>query len=219
MQLTLFGTQDLISTNQSVGNANVISDLLKITGLTYRPDFLSNDEHSKLWNIIRQQSWLGDIKRRVQHYGWKYDYKARSIDYSMYLGELPYWAKEIALRLKSEGYMPEVPDQLIVNEYQPGQGIANHIDCEPCFGNTIISISLGAPIVMDFIQKRSREKIDVLLEPRSLTVVQDESRYQWTHGIAARKTDQFHGRKFERQLRISLTFRKVILNSCEIPNS
>jgi len=27
----------------------------------------------------------------VQHYGYRYDYKARTIDHSMRLGELPQW--------------------------------------------------------------------------------------------------------------------------------
>ena len=44
-----------------------------------------------------------------------------------------------------------MPDQLIVNEYQPGQGISAHIDCEPCFKNTIVTVSLGSVYEMDFI--------------------------------------------------------------------
>jgi len=211
---SIISTADLFEASLT---ENIKNDLLRINDLNYVPCFISKPEQDALWSAINQQPWLGDIKRRVQHYGWKYDYKARNIDYSMYLGELPDWAKNIAKRLHKDGYITEEPDQLIVNEYQPGQGIANHIDCEPCFTNVVISISLGSPIVMDFIHKRSREKIAVLLEPGSLVVVADESRYQWTHGIAARKKDEFHGRKFDRRLRISLTFRKVIVDGCEIP--
>jgi alkylated DNA repair dioxygenase AlkB len=145
---------------------------------------------------------------------WKYDYKARSIDYTMFLGELPKWVKPFAERLFQSGYLPMVPDQLIINEYQPGQGIANHVDCEPCFGETIISVSLGSNCVMDFINLKTKEKLEVMLEPRSLVVISGEARHNWTHGIAARKADNFNGIKVERQLRISMTFRNVILNKC-----
>jgi alkylated DNA repair dioxygenase AlkB len=218
MQLNIFdtsNTQSIINSNiQAINSASVIA---KITGLKYVPNFISKDEHTELWQAINREPWLNDLKRRVQHYGWRYDYKARSIDYSMFLGELPMWAKTLADRLQQSNYLSKVPDQLIINEYQPGQGIANHVDCEPCFGETIISVSLGSPCVMDFINLKSKEKIKVMLEPRSLVVISNEARHNWTHGIATRKTDNFNGNKTERQLRISMTFRNVTVNKCDLP--
>lgn len=217
MQLNIFdtsGVQPIRNSNSQVLNS--ASTIAKISGLKYVTDFISKDEHQELWRAINIEPWLTDLKRRVQHYGWKYDYKARSIDYSMFLGELPSWAKPYADRLFQSGYLPNVPDQLIINEYHPGQGIANHVDCEPCFGETIISVSLGSNCVMDFINLRTKEKIEVMLEPRSLVIISGEARHNWTHGIAARKTDYFNGIKSERRLRISMTFRNVIINSCEI---
>ena len=180
------------------------------------PEFLTEEEQSNLWKEINKEPWLGDLKRRVQHYGWKYDYRSRAINYSMFLGELPPWAQSLARRLYKDGYISELPDQLIVNEYQPGQGIANHIDCEPCFGDTVISISLGSQCVMDFINTKTKEKVDALLEPRSLVVIAGESRKIWTHGIAGRKVDIFGSLKIDRRLRISLTFRKVIIKTCSV---
>lgn len=50
---------------------------MQIEGLTYIPNYITKDE---LWSVIYQQSWLTDIKRRTQHYGYKYDYKARKTD-------------------------------------------------------------------------------------------------------------------------------------------
>ena len=108
--------------------------------------------------------------------------------------------------------MPAEPDQVIVNEYEPGQGISSHIDCEPCFANMIVSLSLGSGCVMDFISKLDKaKKIPVWLAPRSIIVLRDEARYKWLHGIAPRESDQWAGQKYERQRRVSLTFRKVIL--------
>ena len=184
-----------------------------ISGLKYVTDYLSPAQHDSLLAAIDQAPWLNDLKRRVQHYGFKYDYKFRRIDLSMKIGELPAWALEIAMDLFEKQFFQELPDQLIVNEYLPGQGIAPHIDCQPCFENTIASISLGSACVMDFAHPIRKEKIPILLEPRSLVVLQGDSRYFWTHGIAGRKTDVFEGKVFLRQRRVSLTFRKTILQA------
>lgn len=189
----------------------ILNNTSAIKGLTYISNFLTKEDELNLIHTINSQKWLSDIKRRVQHYGYKYDYKARSIDYRMFLGSLPDWLLSIANRLYIEQHIDELPDQVIINEYIPGQGIANHVDCEPCFGETIISISLSSYCVMDFINIRTKEKIDVMLEPRSLVVINGESRHAWSHGIAQRKTDIFKEKKIDRTVRISLTFRKVII--------
>lgn len=187
---------------------------IEISGLTYIPDFISNQEEQDLLIAINNENWLADLKRRVQHYGYKYDYKKRSLDYSMFIGEIPLWAKVIAERIVERQLMKKTPDQVIVNEYLPGQGIADHIDCEPCFEDTIISLSLGSQSIMDFKNKNDRQhKKEVLLEPRSLVVITGEARYNWTHGIPAREKDKWLDRYIPRQRRVSLTFRKVILDS------
>lgn len=55
----------------------------------------------------------------------------------------PDWLLNYYHRLYDDGYFPKIPDQVIINEYQPGQSIAPHIDSVPCFGETIASLSLG----------------------------------------------------------------------------
>ena len=42
------------------------------------------------------------------------------------------------------------PDQVTVNEYLPGQGIAAHVDTHEAFGHTLLSLSLVSGVVMDF---------------------------------------------------------------------
>jgi alkylated DNA repair dioxygenase AlkB len=194
---------------------NDINLLSNIKGLIYIPEYITQEEHNYLWQNVNAEKWLDDLKRRVQHYGYKYNYKARFIDYTMKIGELPFWVTPLAEKLKDDTFMQNTPDQLIVNEYLAGQGIANHVDCEPCFGDTIISLSLGSTCIMDFINKYTKEKIEVLLEPRSLVVLKDEARYDWTHGIQGKKADFFKNQKHERNTRISLTFRNVIVNTCD----
>ena len=186
---------------------------VEIEGMSYHEEFISIEEESELIEKILGQTWLGDLKRRVQHYGWKYDYKARSLDYSMYLGMLPDWISLLSKRLVAHGMMTEEPDQVIINEYKPGQGIANHVDCEPCFGDTIISLSLASPCIMNFINLRSQQKRCVVLQPRSVVVIKGDARYCWSHGIPARLADQIDGERINRKVRISMTFRTVKLTN------
>ena len=185
----------------------------KIRGLQYIENYISEADHRWLLARVDEQQWLGDLKRRVQHYGFKYDYRARKISRDMRIGKLPKWlGLPVIYKLEKEGYMPGGIDQVIVNEYQPGQGISSHIDCEPCFRDTIVSLSLGSGCVMDFTNKLDKKKkISVWLAPRSIVVLSGEARYDWLHGIAARKWDEWGDHKYVRQRRVSLTFRKVIM--------
>lgn len=183
-----------------------------ISGLTYISNFVTPDEESALISSIDAQPWLNDLKRRVQHYGYKYDYKARAISNDTYLGPLPDWLSSISNKLHGDRIFPSVPDQAIVNEYLPGQGISAHIDCVPCFTDTIASLSLGSPCIMQFSNPETGEKKSITLEDRSLIVLSGPARYEWQHAIPARKSDVINGIKTERGRRVSLTFRNVILN-------
>lgn len=177
-------------------------EIPKINGLEYAPDFISADEESVLLAQIEKQPWLTDLKRRVQHYGYKYDYKARTVTRDSYLGPLPDWLRTITEKL------PFKPDQAIVNEYLPGQGISAHIDCQPCFGNTIASLSLRSAVTMQFAKDDQKEEL--YLAPRSLIILSGESRHKWTHAIPARKSDTVNGVKILRERRVSVTFRTTI---------
>ena len=73
---------------------------LKAQGLKYVPNFLSPEEQRATLKCIDDEPWLKDLSRRVQHYGYRYDYRARRVDKSMHIGDLPFWAKVISDRLK-----------------------------------------------------------------------------------------------------------------------
>ena len=185
-------------------------DFTKISGLTYIPSYITVDEQNELIGTIDQQEWSIKSKRRVQHYGYRYEYKDGLLASSSYLGDLPDWVSKIAQRLSADGLTKKAPDQVIVNEYEPGQGITSHVDCVPCFGNTIISLSLGSSCAMDFTSSEATEKISILLNPQSLVIMQGAARYEWQHGIPARKKDKYKGIELLRERRISMTFREVL---------
>jgi alkylated DNA repair dioxygenase AlkB len=181
-----------------------------VSGLKCIPEFISEPQEAALLAAVDAEPWLPDLKRRVQHYGYRYDYKARKIDPSMYLGPLPQWVRSLAARLVADGHLPVLPDQLIVNEYLSGQGISTHVDCVFCFGPVICSVSLASQCVMVFSSVACDQSASLQLERGSLLVLSDDARYKWRHAIPARKADKFSGEVLARGRRVSLTFRTVI---------
>lgn len=187
--------------------SNRVSDLP--AGAEYVPNFLPQADQARLVDLLDQGTWNTELKRRVQHFGYRYDYRARAVMPNAYLGELPSWLSTLADQLVKLGYFAEVPDQVIVNEYDPGQGISAHVDCVPCFEDTIVSLSLLSNCEMVFRDRQSNERKAAILAPCSIVVLNGAARYDWAHEIPARKSDIVDGIRIARGRRVSLTFRKV----------
>ncbi len=184
------------------------------SGLVVVPDFLSKADERRLIAILDASDstpWISDLRRRVKHFGFRYDYKARALSSLDKIGELPDWAAELGYRLVENEYFPSTPQQVIVNEYLPGQGISPHVDHQACFGSTVASVSLGSDVVMDFLSEDTNAAGHVLLAARSAIILSGDARYKWRHGITARKRDSIDHMAFVRKRRLSLTFRTVLL--------
>jgi len=186
----------------------------EISGLHYIPGFLTRTQQDDALGHISDSDWMYDLERRVQHYGWRYDYRAKTIARDMRIGPLPPWLDNIAQRLYHEtALFDDVPDQAIVNEYEAGQGIAMHVD-RKCFGKAIATISLGDAWVMDFrpVGGTKEETEQILLEEGSALVLVGEARDRWLHGISRRKRERDENDDWrDRRRRVSLTFRTVLL--------
>jgi len=175
---------------------------LAIPGLSLVRDFISADVEQELAALIDQQPWDTSWERRRQPYGRTYGKGKKSP------GDIPAWGLELIDRLQREGISDRPFNQMLVNEYLPGQGIALHLDYEP-FDRIVASLSLLAPCVMDFRRVADSRREALLLERRSLLVLQDAARYDWEHGIARRKNDRWNGVVIPRQRRLSVTFRRA----------
>lgn len=160
---------------------HAVSAFLLPPGILYFDGFLSPDEEAAVTARLDAGEWSTELKRRVQHFGYRYDYKVRAVTPDAYLGPLPPWLGLFAERLVSEGYCRNLPDQVIANEYLPGQGISAHVDCVPCFDEGIASISLLSACEMVFRDLRGPAVCGVLLYPRSGVLLRDSGRYGWTH--------------------------------------
>ena len=197
--------------NYSITGAHGTQAVPDIPGLRLIEGFLTPEQQAYCVQRVdaADGEWRNDLSRRVQHYGWRYDYKARSITPDMHLGALPDWLAEIARRLyDGADFFDRVPEQVIVNEYLPGQGISTHID-HPGFGPTVCTISLLDDWEMDF-SERWRDKSPAMLQQGSCVLLTGLSRSVWRYGIAPRRSELVADGRRLRQRRLSLTFRTVV---------
>ncbi len=172
------------------------------SGLTYIDDFITKDEEIDLLESINASIWDTTLARRTQHYGYKYPYAAKNKLEPT--DPIPVFCDSI--KKKVEEHMGIPFDQLIINEYNPGQGISAHVDNIKLFGDTVVSVTLGSFAAMVFTRHDkdgNLQTYEKVLKRRSVAVLQGDSRYKWTHSIPARKQDNGHNRG----VRISLTLR------------
>ena len=203
--------------NYEVTSNSEPEGITTIPGLKFIEGFLTPKQQAYcVWRIdAAENEWRNDLSRRVQHYGWRYDYKARAITPDMHIGALPEWLAQVAQKLYDEtGLFDRVPEQVIVNEYLPGQGIATHID-HPGFGPTVCMVSLLDDWEMDF-SENWKDKSPALLQKGSCVLLTGPSRDIWQHGIAPRKSELLENGRRPRQRRLSMTFRTV--NNHDGPN-
>eukprot|EP00897_Mesotaenium_endlicherianum_P001874 jgi/Mesen1/1714/ME000138S00572 len=124
--------------------------------------------------VDKGHEWHYLAKRRVQHHGYAFDYTARDVDRSRPLGGLPPFLSHVVDRIAglpelaaddaaiggggggSSPLPPFIVDQLTVNEYRRGVGLAPHIDTHSSFEHALLSLSLAGPCVMEFRRAPSK---------------------------------------------------------------
>ena len=182
------------------------TDSIFAHGAVIVPDFVTPAEEARILLRIAEAPWLTELRRRVQHYGFQYDYRGSSRPVPA--APFPRWVGAMAKRLRPH-FAGALPVQCIVNEYRPGQGIGMHADHRD-FGDVVASLSLGADWPMRFRPRAIRpyaagamsgDEVAVLPR-RSVLVLARRARTAWMHGI-----DRSAGRG--RATRLSATFRTL----------
>jgi alkylated DNA repair dioxygenase AlkB len=179
-----------------------------VPGMTLVLNAITRDEEEMLRQCVYAAQWSRELARRTQQYGPRFDYATHKLKTPRVA--MPPWAYAAITalyRANVYGAHEPLPRQLIVNEYEPGQGIGMHVD-DAVFGEPVVSLSLCARTSMDFDCGGARLKLD--LPRRSALVLRDAARCAWRHGIAARRVDvRDDGSELARETRVSLTFRTV----------
>ena len=172
-----------------------------VEGLQYSEQFVTVREERTLLSKLDEAPWSTTLKRRTQQYGYEYLYSRAGLRSAP---PIPAWCDFLVDRIVEYGLMAHRPDQMIVNEYLPGEGIAAHVDDPRLFADGIVSVSLGSRCVMLFSRGRT-EKVELPLECLSAVALHGPARYEWTHAIPKRKSDA----GCVRERRVSLTFRNL----------
>jgi alkylated DNA repair protein alkB family protein 8 len=71
-----------------------------IPGLLVLHDFVSAAQEAQLLAHIEQQPWQHLAKRRVQHYGYVFEYSQRGVDLKQQAGAIPPWSHDLVQRLQ-----------------------------------------------------------------------------------------------------------------------
>lgn len=186
----------------------------KPKGLYYIENYIDEEQEEELIKKIDELKWypLSNNKnsRKVQHYGYKYNYTTRNIYekttkipsfLKLLQNELTDICQELNLINHDEKF-----NQCIINNYEEGQGISAHIDRTE-YGSVIgcFIINSGSSIIF-----RKKDKIkEKYINNKSLYIMSGDSRYKWTHEIPNRKKDNYKDKIYKRNRRISITFRIV----------
>lgn len=176
------------------------------SGLRYIENCFGDDDEKKLVGFLDSCEWksLSESKnsRKVQHYGYIYDYKSGKT--TQKTRSIPDEFTFLIDILKRETHRDF--NQVIVNNYDEGQGISAHTDVKE-YGEVIGCYTICGGTTMRFT--RESDKYELYTKPKSLYIMTGESRYKWKHEMQAKKSDVVDGIRIKRGRRISITFRYV----------
>ena len=170
-----------------------------VQNLFYIPDVISKANEFQLLESISigglssKNAWVQLKNRRLQSWG-------KSIPGSATVDEkLPLWLSNISHALVKSGVfeMDDLPNHVLINEYDIGDGILHHTD-GPMYRDIVAIFSLSSSCLMTFKRKLETHEIDssndgdifsVLLRPRSLLVFNNSVYTHYMHGIANATSD------------------------------
>lgn len=192
-----------------------ITPIHTVPGLYYIENIISSDYSQQLFHYLDNEAKWSPItdnpnSRVVQHYGYKYNYKNHT--HKEMGTPIPNIFSELIQTLQKKVQELQLVDssysfnQVIVNNYEPSQGISKHTDIKS-YGAVIGCYTIGSGATMRF--RKKEEVVDLYVKPDSLYVMSGESRYLWTHEMPSTKTDLYNGKRITRDRRISITFRMV----------
>lgn len=194
-----------------------------LPGLFYVDEFLTFDEEEALLLGIADhpRAWKLVNNRSLQNWGGLPHVKG------MLPTPLPPFLEPLLEHIDTAGVFHALqrrPNHVLVNRYQPGQGISAHVD-GPAYSPVAAIVSLRAPIVMHFFERKlSRDALPdvplfgLLLRPRSLLVLSGAAYTDVYHAILERTHDpldhtvlnalpQERGTTLQREERLSCTVR------------
>uniref|UniRef100_A0A8C2GSW4 AlkB homolog 6 n=1 Tax=Cyprinus carpio TaxID=7962 RepID=A0A8C2GSW4_CYPCA len=216
---------------------NIAADLKKYIvkeappTIYYVPNFITEAEEEYLLQQVYRApkpKWTQLSGRRLQNWGGLPNPKG------MLAEKLPDWLLKYTEKISALGtFAGKTANHVLVNEYKPGEGIMPHED-GPLYHPTVTTLSLGSHTLLDFYKpvcqtqsetpqtEESRYMLSLLVQRRSLLILQDDMYKFYLHGIHGvcedilsehvvdlSSTGAQVGNKLPRGTRVSLTIRHV----------
>jgi len=190
----------------------------------YLPDFITEvEEHRLLSEIysVPEERWTKLKRRRLQMWG------GTPSPTGMNCEALPCWLLELSQLLVERRVFKKAFNHVLINEYEPGQGIMAHED-GPLYIPHVAILSLQSSVMMEIYEKpytNKKKLFSVYLEPRSLFIFREDIYKQHLHAIEEEMTDNLckdvanwhllktkkEGQIEREDTRVSLTIRVVKL--------
>ncbi|KAG8552729.1 hypothetical protein GDO81_003020 [Engystomops pustulosus] len=201
----------------------------------YIPEYITAAEEEYLLRQVYnapKPKWTQLSGRKLQNWG------GLPHPRGMVSEKLPTWLQIYTDRISSlDVFGGNCANHVLVNEYNPGEGIMPHED-GPLYFPTVTTISLGSHTLLDFylpitrdsgeennqvpMTEEQRHVLSLLLEPRSLFILREDLYKTYLHGIRPATEDTLDhkvanldqctaqpGDRLTRTTRVSLTIRFV----------
>ena len=162
-----------------------------ISGVAHVQHWLSAVEEAELLrcaDTVPNSAWTTLRGRRLQQFGGQ----PVSPPEQMVQEPLPGWVQSVCDALVAAGVFPEdaPPNHVLLNEYQPGQGIEHHKD-GPLYLPLVAIVSLGSHAAFEFLEEDTRRRplARLLLPRRGLLVFDGEAYTNALHGVTRATED------------------------------
>ncbi|XP_046434653.1 alpha-ketoglutarate-dependent dioxygenase alkB homolog 6 [Neodiprion fabricii] len=219
---------DLVCENLEISSASIVPKIPRT--VRYIPNFITPEGEIEIIKRVNNSplpKWTQLSHRRLQNWGGIPHPKG------MIAEEIPAWLTKYVGKISGLQIFPEtkLPNHVLINEYLPGQGIMAHSD-GPLFHPIVTTISCGSHTLLDFYKRNETDHVEVsnleftlLLERRSLLILENDLYHKYLHSISERHCDTIskenimnldlcavkyqENEVIERGTRLSLTIRHV----------
>lgn len=210
-RLELFGCKcnsckDIVFPELNVKSLIMKGSVQGINDLRYLENIISEDFENELVNKIDSLSWDYSSGVGVQQYGYKYDYKSKEDCSRLKLTDnIPEWLNKLITEVHKSVNFNEMPNQITIEQYQPGEGQEEIIYHRKSFGDTIMIVNLLSSTRVNFTN--GNNKIEVFTNKRSLLIMSGLIRAKWSLSIDRLQSDFVEGKAIQRSRRVSIMLR------------
>nr|XP_054756277.1 alpha-ketoglutarate-dependent dioxygenase alkB homolog 7, mitochondrial-like [Lytechinus pictus] len=165
-----------------------------------------------------ENSLLREVEKFLKKVRYEYDHWDNAI-HGFRETEKSRWSEvnsPIIQRIRDQAFPAGSPQLTLVHVLDLAQNgyIKPHVDSVKFCGSTIAGLCLLSPVVMKLVHEENNNQwVNALLNPRSLYIMRDRMRYDYTHEVLKEEESVFRGNHVPRQRRISIMCRTEVPQS------